>query len=228
MTRRALLLSGGNHPFARTTPVVAGLLDDAGYELTVVGHPDDAVAPLAEEVPPDLWVCNTLRFRMLAPKYDDTRDEYAYTTTAEFRRSADHYVRNGGALLALHAAPICFDDWSGWGDIVGAAWNWERSSHPPLGPMEVRIVSDHPITAGVEDFTLTDEPYRHMDMAGDVEPLAVSASEGEDHPMLWTRSIDEGAVVTSTLGHGPESFGHPAHQRILRQAIELLTRDQVS
>ncbi len=220
---RALLLSGGPHPFADTTPVVSGLLTEAGYEVEVVDTPDAAAEVLLAN-PPELWVCNTLRWRMLAAKYDELRSEFAYSTTAAVRAAFDSYVRGGGRLLALHGAPICFDDWPGWGDLVGARWDWERASHPPLGDMEVRVVCDHPITDGVDRFSIRDEAYGHMQMAADLEPLVVSSWGGQDHPMLWIRRVDQGVVVTSTLGHGLESFQHPSHARLLRQAIEVLSK----
>jgi len=177
---------------------------------------------------PELWVCNTLRWRMLAPKYDDLRAEHAYATSAEVREAFPAWVRGGGNLLALHAAPICFDDWPGWGEVVGARWDWDRSGHPPLGGMEVQVVARHPVTealldSGVDRFTVTDEAYGRMWLADDVEPLTVSRWDGADHPLLWARRVGEGKVVTSTLGHGAASFDHPSHRCILRAAVAWLT-----
>jgi type 1 glutamine amidotransferase len=219
--RTALVLSGGPHPFAETTPLLEALLADARYEVRVVESPSEAAA-LLESADPDLWVCNTLRFRMLAPKYDDTRDEFAYEIDEESATRIETWVRGGGRLLALHAAPICFDNWEGWGDLVGARWDWERSWHPPLGEIGVQFAARHRLTEGLADFTITDEVYRDMWLAPDVQPLAVSREDQVAHPLLWVRDVGDGVVVTSTLGHGPESFGHPTHRRILERAVELL------
>lgn len=217
----ALLLSGGPHPFHQTTPRVVALLEEAGCAVDVVDDPDAAARRVAD-APPDLLVMNTLRWRMLAPKYDEIRDEHAYTTSDEVRTAIPAYVAGGGRLLALHGASICFDDWPQWGEVVGARWVWDRSSHPPVGEMEVRVVTGHPLTAGVADFTIVDEAYGFMDLQPDVVPLAVSSHGGVDHPMLWVRTVGTGVVVTSTLGHGPESFDHPVHRELLRRAIALL------
>ena len=217
----ALLLTGGPHPFAETTPIVEGLLADAGYSVTVVDSPTEAAAVLAAD-PPDIWVCNTLRWRMLADKYDEIRDEFRYEIPDESARQIDEWVRDGGRLLALHAAPICFDTWPGWGDLLGARWDWERSWHPPLGEMRVDFSGDHPLTAGLEPFTIVDEAYRDMWLAQDVVPLAVVAEDDTVHPMLWVRRVDEGTVVTCTLGHGVESFTHPTHRELLVRSIGLL------
>jgi len=223
----ALVLSGGPHPFAETTPIVSGLLRSAGYRTEVVDTPDAAAEVLGSR-PPDLWVCNTLRWRMLAPKYDELRADFAYQTTEAVRSAFDGYVRSGGDLLALHGAPICFDDWQGWGDILGARWDWERSSHPALGDIEVEIVADHAITRGIDRFTITDEAYGRMLLAADVEPLAVSRWEDEAHPLLWMRRVGEGRVIVSTLGHGRESFEQPDHVRLLEQAIAVLSEPRTA
>ena len=220
----AMVLSGGPHPFSDTTPVVVGLLEEIGYDSTVIEDPDEAARQL-DLRPPQLWVCNTLRWRMLEGRYDDRRSDFAYSSTESVRSSFDSYVRGGGRLLAMHAAPICFDDWPGWGDIVGARWRWGTSSHPPLGPMKVQVVASHVLTEGVGDFEIFDEAYGHLDLAADLEPLAVSRWDDIDHPVLWEREVGAGRVVTCTLGHGRESLENPAHRRILVNAMELLGRD---
>ena len=219
--RTALVLSGGPHPFEATTPRVVALLEGAGCTVEVVEDPDEAARRLDRD-PPDLLVMNTLRWRMLAPRYDALRDEHAYVTSDGVRAAVPAYVRDGGRLLALHGAPICFDDWPGWGEVVGARWAWDRSSHPPLGKMDVRVVAGHPLTDGIGDFSLRDEAYGFMDLEPDVVALTVSSHGGADHPMLWVRTVGRGVVVTSTLGHGPESFDHPAHRELLRRSVALL------
>lgn len=219
--RTALVLSGGRHPFAETTPLVEALVEDAGYHVQVVESPSEAAA-LLESADPDIWVCNTLRWRMQAPKYDELRDEFAHEIDTGSAERIEAWVRGGGRLLALHAAPICFDDWEGWGDLVGARWDWEQSSHPPLGEMLVEFVADHPLTEELDDFTIIDEAYGDMWLAPDVQPLAVSRWDDRAHPLLWVRDVGDGVVVTSTLGHGPESFRHPTHRKILDRAVELL------
>ena len=93
--RTALLLSGGPHPFAETTPLVEALLADAGYEVQVVESPA-AAAALLESADPDIWVCNTLRWRMLAPKYDDIRDEFAHEIDEGSAARIEAWVRGGG------------------------------------------------------------------------------------------------------------------------------------
>lgn len=218
----ALLLTGGPHPVDATTPLLAALVEAVGCEVTVVDDPDDAAARLgAGEA--ELFVLNTLRWQMLDPRYDDTRAEHAYATPPDTARAIDAWVRAGGRMLACHGAPICFDDWSGWGDLLGARWAWGQSSHPPLGELEVHVVSaTHPLTDGLADWAIIDECYGFLHHTVPIEPLLTGRHAEVDHPLLWEHRPEAGHVVVSLLGHGPESFQHPSHAEILRRSVRHL------
>lgn len=218
------LLTGGPHPFAETTPLLEALLGEEGCEVTAFDDPDQVAAHLTA-VPTDLLVLNTIRWRMRADRHAARRGEHGFSTAPATATALDRWVRGGGRLLACHGAPVCFDDWPGWGDILGARWDWARSSHPPLGPFQVQVVGgDHPLVAGLADFTITDECYGFLEPAGDVdiEPLLAGEHGGAAHPLLWTRAVDAGRAVVSLLGHGAASFRHPAHAAILRRAVRWL------
>ena len=218
---RTALLTGGPHPFAETTPILRGLLVDAGCAVTVFDDPD-LLARHLESGEVEMVVANTLRWRMLADRYADRRGAHAYATAPETAEAVDGWVRGGGRLLACHGAPVCFDDWPGWGELLGARWNWARSSHPPLAPIDVHVShAEHPLVAGLSDFTVTDECYGFLDFVGgfEVTPLLTAEHGGAVHPLLWTRTVGEGHVVVCLLGHGPESFRHPTHAEVLRRAV---------
>ncbi len=224
MTARALLLSGGPHPFEATTPLLARILESAGLEVDLTDVPDDAGRRLGSGGV-DVLVCNTLRWRMRAARYDDQRAEHAYAMPADTAAALDGWVRGGGRLLALHGAPVCFDDWPGWGDLLGARWNWERSSHPARGPFTVHVAApSHPLVAGLADFEIDDECYGFLDHTIAIDALLTGTHGGTAHPLLWEHRPGRGHVVVSLLGHDAESFTHPTHAEILRRAAAHLLR----
>jgi hypothetical protein len=234
---RCLLLSGGpNHPFATTSSMLAALLAEQGTRSTVVTDPAQAVAALraAEEGsgdPIQLLTVNALRWRMPQDRYAAQRDEHAVALEPTDLAVVDRFVRGGGGLLALHAAVICFDADPTWHSLCGASWHWDRSSHPPLGPVEVDVTAAgglHQLTRGVEPFELEDEAYGFLDQVADLEPLLVSAHGGRVHPLLWAREVGHGRVVTDLLGHGPASLGHPTHRSILARAAAWATEGAIS
>lgn len=217
-----VLLTGGPHPFEVTTPLLTTLLQDAGCAVSIVADPDQAAATLRAGTP-ELLVLNTLRWRMLDPRYDAARAEHAYVTPPETALTIESWVLSGGRVLACHGAPICFDDWPGWGDLLGARWVWGESSHPPLGPIDVRVASPrHPLVVGLSDTVVTDECYGFLQPTAPIDPLLTGHHGGVDHPLLWEHRPGRGHVVVSLLGHGPESFQHPTHAEILRRSVRHL------
>jgi hypothetical protein len=217
------VLTGGpaGHPFDVTAGHLAAVLTAAGYEASITADVEATFAALDDC---DLLAVNALRWRMLDERYAAARAEHAFSPSPAGREGFRAFLRRGGALLASHTAPICFDDWPGWGDVVGASWRWGRSSHPPLGPARVEVRGDaHPVTESVvAEFEVIDEIYGHLDVRPDVEPLAWGTAGDGHHPVLWTREFGGGRVVYDALGHDEQAFGVPAHQQILRQAVRWL------
>jgi type 1 glutamine amidotransferase len=157
-------------------------------------------------------------------RYAPHRARWSFALSAEGRAAIEGHLARGGALLGLHTASICFDDWPGWGGILGGAWRWGRSSHPPFGPVEVRLdARDHPLLAGLGDFELRDEVYGDLDLQPGLVPLAhARATGGGWHPVLWEREVGPGRVAYDALGHDVASLSHPVHRRIvLRAALRL-------
>jgi uncharacterized protein len=216
---RALILSGGppNHDWAGTSAELVEVLADVGIDA---GAREDIENALEDLDATDLLVVNLLRWRMLQERYAEQAPTYAISLSESARTSIETFVRGGGSLLAMHGAAICFDDWPGWGELIGARWDWERSTHPPLGPVDVEVArSDHPIVAGLpEHFTVEDEIYSYLDRATDLEPLMSAEHSGQRHPLLWAREVDGGRVVYDLLGHHVVSYDPPTHRQIVARA----------
>ena len=216
---RNLILSGGPfHPFEATSSSIALALSRHGVHSTLLRDLSELTHGL-RHLEPELLTVNALRWRMMEGEHADLRERWGTETPAALRDAIEAHLARGGGLLAVHAASICFDDWPRWGEILGAAWDWQRSHHPPLGTVRVSIAdTDHPIVAGLEDFELRDELYSDLSFSGDVEPLATGAMQGEPdtrQPVLWARPIGSGRVVYSALGHDETSVEHPTHERLL-------------
>jgi type 1 glutamine amidotransferase len=233
---RSLLLTGGPvHDFAATSRAVAALLEEQGLPATVVSDPGAAVdllraAEAGVEEPVALFAVNTLRWGMDQPGYEPLRAEHAHRIRDEDAAVLDGFVRSGGGLLALHTAVICFDGHPIWRALCGAAWVWGTSTHPPAGPVEVRVTDvgrSHAVTAGLDDFTVDDEVYGFLDEVDGLIPLLAADHGGREHPLVWARPVGRGRVVTDLLGHGPASFDHPVHRRLLLAAIAWARGDRV-
>lgn len=98
-------------------------------------------------------------------------------------------------------------------DLIGGHF----LTHPKQSEYGVDIVADHPITEGVDDFTVFDEPYQVE--VGDVQVLAtMDHSDLEEYPVVWTNE-DEGRVAYISLGHTDEALEHESFVRLLRNAV---------
>ena len=231
---RVLLASGGPtyaHDHAAAAVTIASLLTAAGHDVAATTSHFRQFTKTLRSTKPDVIVMHTLWWRMLADRYADIRDEWAYETAPDVRATLTEFVRNGGALVALHTATICFDDWPGWGEIVGGRWNWDRSFHPLLGPVRITLtpgskgVSEHEITVGLGDYNTVDEVYAHLDLSPDVIPLAYgSHADGSQHPVLWARPFGSGRVAYFGLGHDSASLTNEITAEIVRRCVTWAVR----
>jgi len=230
---RNLLLAGGlNHPAQASVPSIAHLLHQLGIESDVEEDIAQGCALLASGSYQLLTVC-ALRWRMADARYEPHRARWALHLPDAARAAIRAHLRSGGALLAMHTATICFDDWPEWGDIVGARWVWGASGHAPYGPIEVQFndAGGDSIGVGLPGFQCDDEVYERMWLAGDVRPLAQArnltgnaGTPGAWAPVLWTRHWEGARVVYDALGHDASSLDHPVHQRLLARAASWALR----
>lgn len=204
-------------------------VDRRGIATTIVDDPTEAFARLRDGTaggePFSLFTVNALRWSMGAERYAAQRDAFAYTLGAHELDAVDELLARGGGVLAVHTAAICFDAHPRWHRLLGASWNWDRSSHPPYGPLDIRISpdgADHVLTRAIPPFAVSDEVYINLDMERDIVPLLTASTADHptvsDAPVLWARQHGGGRVVTDLLGHDVGSLTHPLHRVLLRDA----------
>ena len=218
---RALILTGGiGHPFGTATPALQAALAEAGFASSATEDIEGGLAEAARAAP-ELLVVYALRWTMRgSEKYAPHRDKMGFSLSEAGRARLTAHVARGGGLLALHTAIVCFDDWPGWRDLIGAVWSWGRSSHPPYGPIEARPTGRaHPIVAGAGALAMNDEVYGGLHAAGDLAPLLeAKAAAGGWHPVLWARTLGAGRLDVDALGHDAGAFAEPTHRRLVQRA----------
>ncbi|MEL7029432.1 MAG: ThuA domain-containing protein [Pseudomonadota bacterium] len=218
---RALILSGGIfHPFDESSAALAEIFAEVGLTSEVTADFEAGLSKIDPEAF-DLVAVNALRWGMMTgDKYEPYRDEWAFQMPDDGRRRLVDFVEQGGALFGLHTASICFDDWPEWGDLLGGAWAWGVSHHPPLATINVSVDNrTHPITSGVGGFEVEDEIYHHLSPRADVEVLltAQNTEEGRQ-PIAWVREQGRGRVVYDALGHDGASLRQADHRTLIRNA----------
>ena len=219
MARNLILTGGIRHDFEDNTEAVMDLLNQVDLVSEFTTDIDGGIK-LLENESFDLVTVMALRWPMEGnPKYAPLRAQYGYSMSEQSRTMLTNFVKRGGGLFGLHTACLCFDDWDGWQDILGGAWNWGHSYHPPVGLVTVTPTNNqHAITSNIGKFSLTDEVYSNLNLANDVVPLiTASATPGSEEPVLWARHVEQGRVVFDALGHNRQSLDHETHSRLIQR-----------
>jgi type 1 glutamine amidotransferase len=97
-------------------------------------------------------------------------------------------------------------------------------THPEQSEFTVEVTGEHPVVAGVADFSVFDEPYQ-VEVDDDVRVLArMDHPDLESYPVVWTNE-SAGRVAYVSLGHTDEAFETDAFRRILENAVSWATGD---
>lgn len=203
---RVLIISGPNHAFDKSAPLVEQALAEAdGIEATLTEDKDILSSP--ELAGYDALVLGT-GFTRGERQADGTTKIVDDLTAAQARGLFD-FVRGGKGLVGIHGSA-----WRIGGEailLMGGHANW----HPPGLEFTVTIDDEqHPITRGVSPFTVQDEIYMSAwDPA--IHILASATWADKQHPVAWTHTYGQGRVFYTALGHGPSTFENPTMQMLL-------------
>lgn len=129
-------------------------------------------------------------------------------------------VAGGKGLVAIHCSNVLGPDDQAMYSLLGNRYLSHGPDHHE-GTFEVNVVGDHPITRGVEDFTLFDEYYEFefADPAVDVLATRRRVSDGAVIPVLYARTVGAGRVCYLALGHDMRAWGQPPFRALVRQAL---------
>ena len=224
------LIGGIHHPFEETAAELAGILEEQGVVSFITEDVDEAIGALAGA---SLFTLNALRWRMLNhEKYLPYMDRWSYELPSAHGRALMEFVDRGGGLLGMHTASICFDAWPEYRHLLGGAWAWERTFHPPLGCAEIRPApgqADEPgpsiqsLTAGMASFNLCDEIYHCLDVAaGSQIILEGRLPHGPWQPISWAREQGAGRVIYHGLGHDAASLRNECHRTLVARCYRWL------
>lgn len=130
------------------------------------------------------------------------------------------YVREGRGFLSLHAGNAWYWDHDvdrAYCEFVGNAF----VQHPPRCDISMKMVGEHPITAGVAPFVIRDEHYELDHYADDITVIMEGTSAaGGTQVAAYVRSYGAGRICMLAPGHLLSVFENPEYQKMIRQAID--------
>jgi len=132
------------------------------------------------------------------------------------QRSLVNFVKEGGALLALHSANVlrrCNDFYR---EMLGSRF----LTHGPIAEFEVFVdLPDHDIVRRVPDFKIVDELYS-IERDNDVDVFASAFWHGKKAPMGYSKSFGKGNVVHLANGHDERSLTHPMFTKMMSRGLD--------
>ena len=139
-------------------------------------------------------------------------------------KELQEYVEQGGNFIAVHSANAFFEyDSPAYRNFVGNTF----VTHPPRCEVGIHVTELHPVTQGVEDFTIRDEHYQVTISAPDAQVLFTTSSKnGGTQPGGYVRHMGNGKLCVLTPGHMLSVWQHPMFQRLLINTIEWMTGAQ--
>jgi len=128
------------------------------------------------------------------------------------------YVSNGGKLLILHNG-ISFYNGYEYFQIAGGRFDY----HPEISNLTFHA-QDHPITEGINDFVIFDEPYR-FDLTSHTPRHVFLEYEmdGLRYPAGWTVDFCLGKIVYLMPGHTADSFRNNAYRQLILNSYKWLS-----
>ena len=165
-------------------------------------------------------------YSALSGPYLPDYDLVVLYTTGNERHGADvttlqQWLEDGKALVGIHCATDSFTDSEDFVALMGGKFR----THPAQLHITTEIVdSAHPITAGLDSFTVHDELYLFSDYhPGRVHLLAQTHSfddNGHPVPIAWTREPGKGRLFYLSLGHNPSTLHDASWQKFFQQGVE--------
>ncbi|MBU4398961.1 MAG: ThuA domain-containing protein, partial [Planctomycetes bacterium] len=86
----------------------------------------------------------------------------------------------------------------------------------------------HPITKGINDFSIHDETYHKYYTAPDVKVLLTTDHPKNEPPLAWVKQYGKSRVFYFMLGHGPSAWQNPNYPRILANGIRWVAGDRLA
>ncbi len=213
---KVLLITGG-HGFEKE-PFFKVFKDDADITFTAASHADAKTGASAYERDDLLSYDVVVLYDM--PK------EISETQKAKFLSLIDR----GTGLVVLHHALVSYQHWPEYEKIIGGRYPEEDGKsgkvteqigykHDEEVPVVI-VAKDHPITAGLKDFTIHDEIYWGFRVGADVKPLITTTHPKSGKPLAWTRTQGKSRIVYLQLGHDHSAYENPNYCSLVTRSIQ--------
>jgi type 1 glutamine amidotransferase len=186
---------------------------------------------VASEDPTVFSDASLSRFRaiVLLSCTTDPKNPASEWLVGDRRKALQQFVRQGGGILAIHAAADSHYYWPWYGRLIGGHF----ARHPSGTPRGIVHVVDrsHPGVAGLAlNQRRTDEWYYFDDydptsrLLVTLDPDSIGEKDVNPNPMSWARYVDGGRVFYTAMGHTKECYSEPWFIRHVGDGLDWVLR----
>ncbi len=143
------------------------------------------------------------------------------------QKALREYVASGRPLIVHHGAIASYDDWPGFGGLLGFLWVWGLTTHSPIGDYAIKVLpTGHPVIRGIGDYAVHDELYYNIQVAAEFQPTihAHVSWDGVLRPMVMTaeggRVAGAGKVTYLANGHDMQALECTALRQLWTNAVD--------
>jgi type 1 glutamine amidotransferase len=149
--------------------------------------------------------------------------------TEQQRQNFLKLLERGVGLVVWHHALANCQDWPEFEKIAGARFwlqpgerNGVQVARSGTGGGTVKLhIEDpnHPITKGLSDFEITDEPYNQQTFGDDIHVLVSTDHPQSDKAIAWVRQYGKARVFGFQSGHDAAVWTNDSFRRLMAQGI---------
>ena len=207
---RILILSGNNnHDWQNTTPLIREtLMRNLNCKIDITERPDTLHDSMLKSY--DVLVSNW-----------NAWPELNHLWNPAAKQALENFMMQGGGFVCVHAASATHYDWPPYLKIVGGRWG-DKTHHGPIADCAVQIANkEHPITKGMDAFTIRDELWVDIECSPSAEVLcAVQAEEykhtnGKLEPVALITRYGKGRGFYLALGHDTAAMANLGWKNLL-------------
>ncbi len=134
-------------------------------------------------------------------------------------------AQRGGGLVALHWAIGTREakNVAGFQQLFGACHGGDDRKYKFLETSVTVVGRDHPITRGIDDFTIKDEFYYRLKFVDDersLQPLLKAKIDDDHHTVCWAwQRTDKGRSFGYSAMHFHDNWQREEYRRLVAQAV---------
>jgi type 1 glutamine amidotransferase len=150
--------------------------------------------------------------------------------TNEQRERFAALIESGMPVIVMHHSLCGHDNWQLYRKMIGGQYlhkaididgkSYPASSYKHDLNLTIQVADkEHPITKGIENFTIIDEGYKGMYIREGIHVLLKTDHPDATAEAAWTTRYGEGIIFAIALGHDKKSYENSNLRRILHQGI---------